>query len=470
MFKKSIAATFLTAAFSTAWAQDVSTVRNAVEVYDTTPQGSAKYNAMAGAMGALGGDISSVNVNPAGVGVAIASEVSASLLIQSNKNESTLFGEGNSFKINNANVGQAGGILVFNTEGGNTKIKNVNLGFSFSSKSAEEYLESCGQNSITFQFPEDQLQFVRHAYDRTGNVAKTTLAAGANYDHRLYFGIGLNLHNASIDQYDTASMRSVAENLTDSYFKQYTPYGEDGTGFSANIGVIGKINNQIRLGLALETPTWWNIDRSYYYYSPVNSNDDGLYTESRDLRTPMKLSASAAIVPSKNFAFNVDLIQGVSKPKFTTGDKDLENELNSFFEDGKNSTEVRVGAEYRINQFRIRGGYGFASNPFGDRNLYTVAQNNTASQVKYDNLYAGTRNTFGFGLGYDFKSFYVDAAYQNISSKFSNPFLYGNDPAGTQYFSTNYSNPNGYFGNDGSVVSEVKNTQSNFTVTLGWRF
>lgn len=37
--------------------------------------GSAKYIGMGGAVGALGGDISSVEQNPAGLGVAINSEV-----------------------------------------------------------------------------------------------------------------------------------------------------------------------------------------------------------------------------------------------------------------------------------------------------------------------------------------------------------------------------------------------------------
>jgi hypothetical protein len=45
-------------------------IRNTVDVYSNTPMvGSAKFNAMAGANGALGGDANSLLTNPAGLGL-----------------------------------------------------------------------------------------------------------------------------------------------------------------------------------------------------------------------------------------------------------------------------------------------------------------------------------------------------------------------------------------------------------------
>ena len=45
----------------------------------TLPLGTARSAAMSGAFGALGGDISTLNVNPAGIGVFRKSEVSMTL-------------------------------------------------------------------------------------------------------------------------------------------------------------------------------------------------------------------------------------------------------------------------------------------------------------------------------------------------------------------------------------------------------
>ena len=56
-------------------AQDISVLKNAADVYsDIQVAGTSKSNAMAGALGALGGDISSVNSNPAGIGVYITND------------------------------------------------------------------------------------------------------------------------------------------------------------------------------------------------------------------------------------------------------------------------------------------------------------------------------------------------------------------------------------------------------------
>ena len=178
---------------------------------------------------------------------------------------------------------------------------------------------------------------------------------GANYDNRVYFGAGLNFHNSYLRQYDTAGFYSDYDQTNLDYDKQYTGYEEHSDGFSANVGVIAKLSNQFRVGAAIETPTWWSIDRVYnQYYFDANQSD--AFQEDRTLVTPMKATLSAAFVPSKNFALNVDFIQGITKPKYKEYG-DAERELNDFFSDSyKNSSEVRVGAEYRINAFRLRGG------------------------------------------------------------------------------------------------------------------
>ena len=52
------------------YAQDASVIKNTAEVYSGSNfGGTAKFNSMAGSMGALGGDLSAITVNPAGTGV-----------------------------------------------------------------------------------------------------------------------------------------------------------------------------------------------------------------------------------------------------------------------------------------------------------------------------------------------------------------------------------------------------------------
>ncbi len=452
-----------------AQAQDVSTIRNTVDVYSNSSiGGSSKYQSMAGSMGALGGDYSTLNSNPAGIGVNIANDISATLNINNLENTSNYNGISNSYKINDTNLGNVGGILAFRTQE-SSKWKFINIGINYSSQSTENYVETAGNNNLVYDIYDSDgnnianLTYKGHAYNRYGNVSKMSIGLGTNYDNKLYLGAGINLHTSNLDQYDVAAFTSQT-GVTDNYSKQSTPFSEDANGFSATVGVIGKINQNFRLGAALETPTWWRISRAYNFYEdPVYGDGSGV--EDRKLSTPLKATLSAAFVANKDFSMNVDYVLGLTKPSYKVYGS-AETELNDFFDkQSKNLSEVRVGAEYRLADFRVRGGYSFVANPFSSISLSTFDLNANASAKSYDNLYLGKRNTLAFGIGYDFKSFYIDAAYQNITSEYSNPFIQGFADYNTGYFSSAYivESPD-------AIVSDVKEKRNNFFITLGWKF
>lgn len=467
MIKKSLMILSISAAYF-ANAQDVSTIRNTAEVYSNSSlNGSSKYNSMAGSMGALGGDFSVLNSNPAGIGVSIASEISGTLSVGNSKNSTSLYGSTMEYKINNTDVGNVGGIASFQIEG-STPWKFVNIGVNYSNQSLEDYSQSPGNSGLVYPIYDQNnvlvtnLTFGGHAYNRYGDVSKMSIGVGGNYDNKFYLGAGLNFHNANLEQYDSARFTSSSNNVTETFSKQYTPFSESSSGFSASVGVIGKINPQFRLGASVETPTWWNIARVYTEYE---NPTDGTYSEDRNLTSPMKATLSAAFVPNKNFAINVDYSLGLTKPKYKVYG-DAETELNKFFSDHSNSlSEIKVGAEYRIQQFRLRGGYAFSSSPFDAMTISSLSNIGDVSNTSYSNLFLGKRNTIGAGIGYDFKAFYIDAAYQNVSSEYNSPFIQGSFANNTGYFSNNY-----IVEVNSSIVSNVKNKKDNFFITLGWKF
>lgn len=440
-----------------AQAQDFSIIKNTAEIYSNSSMpGSAKYNGMAGSMGALGGDVSVLNSNPAGLGVFITSDVSGTLAVENNKNTTTFDGNAADFKNDHLNLGQAGGVAVFEVSK-NSPWKFVNLGVNVSTQDVEDYSESRSKGNIRFyDADKNYLSLDRHAYNRTGTQSKMSVGVGGNYDNKFFAGLGLNFHTADIHQEDFASMIYSENNASMMFDKQDTPYDEQSSGFSGSIGIMGKINSQFRLGAAIETPTWWNIDRVYTNYD--DSYSEG-YTETRNLTTPAKATISGAFVPNKNFAINVDYSLGISKPKFKE-EGDAETQLNSFFKDEyKNLSEFKVGAEYRVQQFRIRGGYAMATSPFKDMSISAYSADGAAGAAKFSDLFVSKRNTFGAGLGYDFKSFYIDAAYQNVSSEYKSPVLFGEYSSGTFPVEST-----------AAAVSNVKNTKNNLYFTLGWKF
>lgn len=449
-----------------AQAQDISIIRNSIDVYSNSPMvGSSKFNAMGGANGALGGDASSLLTNPAGLGVAISGEVSGTLSIMGNKNTSSLAGTSASYSNTRGDLGNVGGVMTFQLL---TKSawKFINVGVNFSNQSLDNYVETPGNSNIIYDFDTSSSAYNRHAYNRYGNLSKTSFGVGANYNHSLYIGAGLNFLNASLDQSDTASFNALANNSPELFSKNGTPYYERSNGFSASLGVIGKLSPNFRLGASIETPTFWNIDKSYNFYNDPKYGDDIAF-ESNKFRSPLKATVSAAFVANKNFSLDVDYTLGLTKPQYKVYTQ-TEVDLNNFFKDNsKNLSELRVGAEYRIKQVRVRGGYSYASSPFDALTIGRFTDAGTQEERSYDNLILNNRNALSFGIGYDFKSFYVDAAYQNITSKYSNPFMFGvlDDSTNSAYYSANRA-----ITSDSFIVSDVKNIRNNFFLTFGWKF
>ena len=463
MFKKSLTILSIASAFYLQ-AQDVSIIRNSVDVYSANPlTGSAKFNAMAGSMGALGGDLSAINTNPASVGVFITGNISGTLAVNNSKTTSSFSNAANSYKLNNADIGQLGGVAVFETSG-NTPWKFVNFGVNYTNQNLEEYIETPANSSYKFQDSNlvdangnpvtGTFTSLGHAYDRTGNLTNMNIAFGGNYENKFYVGGSLNFKGATIEQYDSSRLSLDVDN-NNSYVlnKQGTPYTEDANGFSVSAGIIGKINNNVRLGASIESPTWWT---QYRTYSEVNEDNLGYYfdyyDEDRKFTSPMKATLSGAFVMNKNFAFNVDYSLGLTKPKYKVQGS-AETQLNDFFQsEYKNLSELRVGGEYRYNNFRLRGGYGISNSPFEKR-------------ANFDDLYVGKRETLGVGFGFDFKSFYVDAAYNKITTNSTN--VYGD---GYYYSLANNGDVEFFTNNPNTFTSKLEDVKNNVTLTLGWKF
>ncbi|AZB02005.1 hemin receptor [Chryseobacterium joostei] len=467
MLKKSLVLMSISAAFF-AQAQDVSLIRNTVDVYSSNPMvGSAKFNAMAGANGALGGDASSLLTNPAGLGVAISGEVSATLSIAGNKNSTSLGGSTIDYSKTRGDLGNVGGVIAFPLMS-KSAWKFINIGVNFSNQSLDNVVESPGNVNIKATLPDGIATLSGHQYSRAGNLSKMSFGVGANYNHSLYIGAGLNFFNASVDQYDQLAFQMAKNNNIDVFNKQDSPYWERASGFSASVGVIGKLSPNFRLGASLETPTFWSIDRDFSFYNNPNYGN-GVGTENRKFTSPLKATVSAAFVASKNFSLNVDYTLGLTKPDYKVYSI-IERDLNSFFKDNyKNMSEVRVGAEYRVQQLRLRGGYSYLSNPVDALTITRFDNAGNIGDQSYSNLMLSDRNLVSFGIGYDFKSFYIDASYQNITSKYNSPSMRG--LIGNDYDSAYYStNSNSIYENDAYAVSSVKNSKNNFFLTLGWKF
>ncbi len=111
-----------------------------------TLNGTARFNAMGGAFGALGGDVSSIKINPAGSAINYFSVATITGNFVANKNNSDYQNTKKSSKDNDFNAGELGVVFVFNNDK-NQSLKKATLGFLLDSKSSINTQSFSGDSS-----------------------------------------------------------------------------------------------------------------------------------------------------------------------------------------------------------------------------------------------------------------------------------------------------------------------------------
>lgn len=111
-------------------------------------KGTARYMGMGGAFGALGGDISTLSQNPAGIGVYRSSEVATTLSLNgiSTQTNNRSFGESkdHNFRFSFDNIGYVG---TFNT-GNSSGLVNFNVGFAYNRQRSFNRTYKAGYNDL----------------------------------------------------------------------------------------------------------------------------------------------------------------------------------------------------------------------------------------------------------------------------------------------------------------------------------
>lgn len=290
-------------------------------------QGTARFQSMGGAFGALGGDLSALSINPAGSAVFKNSLFTVSGTAYERNNTSSYFNTSSQNEENYIDINQVGAVLVLKSSG-NSNWKKIALAINYdvvnnfdnniyaSGNSTEgidnyflnfaqgtpfgsiltqdgEYLEDAyldiGSSSgfasqqaflgyyggilDPFEETDGNTQYVRTADYSTinqdflkstsGYNGKLTLNIASQYQENLYVGASLNFHNVLYDEY---------KEFTETGYSATSPIQEttfdsslrtDGNGFSLNIGAIAKLNNNIRIGGSYQSPTWYRLTDSF---------------------------------------------------------------------------------------------------------------------------------------------------------------------------------------------------------------
>ncbi len=380
--------------------------------------GTARFRGMSGAFGALGGDLSAIDVNPAGTAVFLKSEFAASINFRNQKINSNYYGMNSSTKDNYTTLSQMGGVFVFKNRFSDWH--NTAVAFNFSSSRDYENFWFAEGNSgyATFIYDQDgneylntDGQYFRNYTDGRNN--KFTFAFASQYKDKLYVGASLNSHDLRFyqsvyleeDNYDD---NGVPLPLSDSNLSE--ELSTFGYGFSFSLGLIAKPSENLRVGLAYQSPVWYNFTEEYY-------SADGLNGFYYSMRTPSKYTGSLAYIFGKSGLISLDYVYKNYSNIELDPTYDFQEENNTFNTTLKGTSEVRIGTEWRIKQASIRGGYHFQQSPYRDAitsdNLtgYSLGVGYTFGFVKFDFAYEDSRQT----AVYDFYPQYDEVAPSELN-------------------------------------------------------
>lgn len=461
--------------------------------YSFYPQnGTARNMAIGGAMGSLGGDINALFVNPAGLGFYKTNEfvITPGFLLNNNKasfrntnlknaKNSASFGTTGwvfgSTNYNNPKNSSAFSIAITQTANFNNEVhyKGLNNYSSFSEQFAEEFAksglsinEALGSNTpypytsapalYTYLIdtvtvgglvqvkgaPEyilDAGQALQQEMIKTtkGAISELALGFAHNSNDKWFIGgtIGVPLINYSSN---TTFKESDTSAATNNHFKQFE-YTDDfttkGLGFNVKLGVIYRPQDYIRLGLAIQTPTYMfltdtrTVNLVTEVENPVemfsvssqyftnNQAGEAKYIQS----TPFKAMISGSYVfreisdvkRQKGFiTADIEYVQHKGS-RFSSDNETVTDDEKAYYKalnnvvkaDYKGNFNFRVGGELKFNVIMARLGFAYYSNPYKDA------------------AYKASRMLLSGGLGYRNKGFFIDLTYvQAINKDVSFPY------------------------------------------------
>ncbi|MGL5957593.1 MAG: hypothetical protein ACRCZZ_03185 [Phocaeicola sp.] len=299
--------------------------------------GTARFVGMGGAMSALGGDMSVMGTNPAGIGLYRSSDAAVSFGFHNRSTKSNFNGTSMSEKETKASFDQAG--FVFSMKyGNNTSLRYMNFGFNYKKSKDFSQLFSAGgdldgysqswqiANSLELSnkiqtFDEfDKLRKDENPYRHNENkidilgimAARTGVVDFQNKELLGWNGIQNKFYSeesGGIYQYDfnmafniedrfylgaTLGYYDVDYRLTSSYEESFgwnnqyvgnyrldNYYRQTGGGIDFKLGFILRPfeNDPFRLGFAVHTPTWYNIRESYDAVMLSHFNSEKPYEE-----------------------------------------------------------------------------------------------------------------------------------------------------------------------------------------------
>lgn len=421
------------------------------------PSGTARSMGFGNALGSVGGDFSTLSINPAGIGIYRRSEMMITPSIHINNVKGDYLNETNAEASSRVNFNNLGMVFTHTPRGrrydrSEWKAVSFGLGFnrladfnrtysygglntqtSYSQVFLNEVLQDPTnyQNNLGYQsylINQDNLGFYALPYEATtqlrqkryveehGGMNELLLSLGGNYMEKLMLGatVGIPIINYKRNNYFE---ETDATDNPDNYFKAFR-YSETlqttGIGFDLKLGAIYKPSDYFRLGVALHTPTWIALTDNYTQSitsntetfkqtlggtdtNPITTVDAIPSNFNYSIRTPWKAVLSATGMLGTHGFITADYEYVDYQSARLSFDNLYAAEENTRNAEIKSLTQAtsnfRIGIEGKLENFFIRAGFGYYGSPYKS-SISNVNRINISGGIGYRN------NNFFADLGF----------------------------------------------------------------------
>ena len=255
-------------------------------------EGSARYTAMGGAFGAVGGDFSAFDINPAGAAVFAFNEIGGSFNFVSSNNEATYFNTTAKEQANDLAIGHLGAVFVLNDESGGGWSK-ISVGFNYNksvnydnSFSAQGYNPSRGIDQYFLSFAQGkELVNISQINDENFNEAYRNIGGdpdlGFPAQQALFGYEGFVINPIPLEGSDDPTddnireYRSNTEAGAQGYFHEYI-HSSLGQSKRYTINISGVFQDKFHLG--------FNINHYNIEYSELVDFSESNYSSASGIR------------------------------------------------------------------------------------------------------------------------------------------------------------------------------------------
>jgi hypothetical protein len=378
-----------------------------------------------GSMSALGADFSALSTNPAGLAQYRGAEMTFSFGVKSTSAQTQLLAGSNAPFTQSNLAGTFNNFgIIFNVDNRNSQSpwKSIKMGIGVnriadlnksifitgSSKGSiiDRWTNLANTNSIgdLESYPaiesgavyydsasrkyHNDIEFAPNAaikktqsIENKGYINELVFSYAGNYKDRVLMGMTIgvpflnNTENKTYTETDEINGNRVFDKLV---YKEYLE--TDGVGINAKLGLIFRVHPNLRLGIAVHTPTVFSLKDTFLNsadYTYVDRNAIKTFTGispsgnvNYKFQSPWRFLASACVLAGKNgfVTGEAEWVQfNGSKYSYSSENAKEQRDVNQAISDSlRQSMSLRMGGELVLDIFRIRAGAGMQMSPLAN--------------------------------------------------------------------------------------------------------